>query len=767
MKSKLYSIIIIKKWGEIMQTMLERYKNAEKLCPWNAKDAVLNAEPEVKELDENHFYYGLDQRIGEQVVTEFRKVNTLDGSEEALFDTEKLCQLMEVEVLPFHHCEVKEGILSFSYEDMDYFYDLKEETLRKEESRKEEGISVSPDESFELFVKEYNLYLRDKKTKEEIQLSFDGEKDFAYGKVAEYSGYITEKVRGVTEKPDVLWSKDSKKFLTYKSDQRKVKELYIIQSYDEEGRESIRPRLHTYKCAFPEDENVPACFYYIGDVEKKTLTEVHMEPQISGGRMFGRYFSRARWMKDDQGLYTTLIRRGNKSADFVYIDLEGNAKHLVSEKSDTFLNISTYGNLDGYNDYCASNFLTDDRQYVIWQSERDEFARLFRYDAESRERINAVTPADVSVGEIISHDDEYIYYYASNLKESSDPYYQYVCRSRYDGSGFEVLTKEDGMHRCQLAAGVIVDTCSRVDLPPVTNIYRKDGSFVRELVKSDICDLLARGYVIPERFTVTASDGETVLYGIIVKPRDFDERKTYPMIDYIYGGMQCYNVPKAFAYRGAIQGREMLGGLEAFAQLGFVGIILDGLGTPGRGKKLHEISYENIHGCAGLKDHVYCLKELKEKFPFIDLDRLGIWGNSGGGCATSRAMLEYPEVYKVGVSSAGNHDQRMYNNQWTENYYGLYNKEIYLKGDNTSLAKNLKGKLFIVHGAMDDNVAMSQSIRMIDALIEEDKDFDFLILPRVNHNVPADPYFIRKKLDYFTKYLLKEEVPEYRFVLEK
>ena len=208
---------------------------------------------------------------------------------------------------------------------------------------------------------------------------------------------------------------------------------------------------------------------------------------------------------------------------------------------------------------------------------------------------------------------------------------------------------------------------------------------------------------------------------------------------------------------------DVLGGLEELAQLGFVGIILDGKGTPGRGRKFHHYAYENIHGCAGLADHVYVLPQLKELYPFIDLERLGIWGNSGGGCATSRAMLEYPDTYKVGVSSAGNHDQRMYSNIWTENYYGLYKEDIYLKGDNTALAKNLKGKLFIAHGAMDDNVAMSESMRLVDALVKADKDFDFLILPRCNHNVPADPYFIRRKLDYFVRYLLGEEVPEVHF----
>ena len=331
-----------------------------------------------------------------------------------------------------------------------------------------------------------------------------------------------------------------------------------------------------------------------------------------------------------------------------------------------------------------------------------------------------------------------------------------------DGSDFRILTPEDGMHKCVIMNNVVLDTWSRADKPPVTVMRDLEGNLIRTVVEADISALLAKGYVIPERFTVKSEEGYD-LYGILIRPAEFDPEKTYPMIDYIYGGMQTYNVPMTFQAGAKIPGREIMGGLEELAQLGFVGIILDGKGTPGRGRKFHHYAYENIHGCAGLADHVYVLPQLKELYPFIDLERLGIWGNSGGGCATSRAMLEYPDTYKVGVSSAGNHDQRMYSNIWTENYYGLYKEDIYLKGDNTALAKNLKGKLFIAHGAMDDNVAMSESIRLVDALVKADKDFDFLILPRCNHNVPADPYFIRRKLDYFVRYLLGEEVPEVHF----
>jgi dipeptidyl aminopeptidase/acylaminoacyl peptidase len=747
--------------------MEEKYKAAERLLPWNVVHAVLNGEPQVTKLDDGHFYYGLEERKDGVYSVRFRKVSTADGSECDLFDHAALCRKLDTEVLPFESCTVKEGHICFVYDGYNYDYDPETDTLEKKEYAVEQAVSVSPDETKEIFVRDHDLWMRDRSSGKETRMTWDGEKDFAYGKCAEFSGYITARLQGLPEKPGVLWSPDSKKFLTYKTDQRSVKDLYILQSFDDEHLESIRPRLHTYKCPFPEDEHIPLAYYYMGDAETCTVKKIDMEPQYIGGALFTPYYGAARWLQDSSAVYTTLITRGNKSASFYLIESDGTAREIMKETSDTALNIHTWGNLDGYNDYCASNFLSEDRKTLLWQSERDDLARLFRYDPVTGELMYPVTPADCAVGELIGQDDEneYVYFYASNLAGISDLYYQLVCRVHYDGTGFEILTPEDGMHRCTMINDILIDTWSRVDLPPVTVLRKTDGTLIRELIRADISDLLERGYILPERFTVKADDGKTDLYGILIRPKDLKDGETCPFVDYIYGGMQCYNVPKAFAYDGKIEGREIMGGLEELAQIGFAGIILDGMGTPGRGRKLHSVSYENIHGCAGLKDHVYCLKELKEKYPFLDLDRAGIWGNSGGGCATSRAMLEYPDVYKVGVSSAGNHDQRMYNTSWTENYYGLYNRDIYIKGDNTSLAKNLKGHLYIVHGAMDDNVAMSQSIRLIDALIAEDKDFDFLILPRTNHNVPANPYFIRRKIDYFVRYLMQEEVPSYRFVL--
>lgn len=740
--------------------VLEGYKQAEKLLPWNAEHAVLNGEVTPVWINSHSFYYVKESRKNGTYFKDFKKYDCKTGEETDVFDAQTLCDLLNVDCLPFDTCRIdKEGI-HFIYNKRNYTFF--KDVLKEEGFVETQSCSISPDATKKIIRKQYDLYLVDTQTNQETRITFDGEENNAYGTVAQYSGYVGM-MRNGDEPVGALWSPDSRYILTYQLDQRAVKDLYIIESYDEEGRDSIRPRLKTYKCAFPEDKDVPLATFCLYDTKNKTFLHLDMEPMPVGSSVLHPEFSVAKWLPDSSMVYLTNVSRAHKKATFYTVDTKGTVTKVYSESSSTFLNIGTYMELDGAPGYMFSNFLTNDGKTLVWQSERDNLARLFTIDVSTGKEIKAITPEDITVANLLYWDKKYIYFMANCLKDSSDPYYRYPCRVKYDGSDFKVLCSEDGNHTTFTNGSYVVDTWSRVDLPPVTNMYSSDGTKLHELVKADITDLMNRGYVLPERFEVTASDGKTKLYGILVKPAEFDPQKTYPFIDYIYGGMQCTNVPKSFTWKGNIAGREMMGGLEEFAQLGFAGIILDGLGTPMRGKKMHEISYENIHGCAGLKDHVYCLKQLKEKYPFLDLDRAGMWGNSGGGCATSRAMLEYPGVYKVGVSSAGNHDQRMYNESWTEHYYGSYNKDIYLKGENTALAANLIGKLFIVHGAVDDNVAMSQSIRLIDALIKEDKDFDFLILPRTDHNVPANPYFIRKKLDYFVQYLLEKEPPAYRF----
>ena len=350
---------------------------------------------------------------------------------------------------------------------------------------------------------------------------------------------------------------------------------------------------------------------------------------------------------------------------------------------------------------------------------------------------------------------------ANNVPECSDPLYYQLYSIHFDGSALTRLTPEDAVHHISMGQDAFVDTYSRVDLPPVTVLRKTDGTLVRELEQADITDLLALGYQMPERITLTAADGKTKLYGVFFRPDtpDSEHQDFWPLIDYIYGGAQLYNVPREFTWDNGMD-REIYGGLESFAKLGFAGLILDGRGIPGRGMDFHKLSYHNIHACAGLEDHVYALNELKNLYPQIDFNRIGMWGNSAGGYATVSAMLKYPEVYRVGVASSGNYDQRMYEHSWTERYNGLYNEEVYRYGDITRLAGNLSGKLMLAYGAMDDNVSMAQTLRLCDELNAHNKRYDLVVLPRANHNVPANAYFVRRKMDYFVRNLLGTEDPE-------
>lgn len=706
--------------------LLEKYKAAERMLPQHTRNMVLNGNPDIRWENEDTFTYRRQIREGDGIREDRVRVFASDGKEEVVKET---------------------GVPAGSPEP--------------------DGITRSPDGRYELFTRDHNLFLRER-GQEAAQLTFDGENLCEYGCYVDIYSQITVKRQGYKEHPLVVWSPDGRYFVTYRADRRKVKKLYVIESYGDSAQE-IRPKLMEYPCPFPvdSDEELPRFQLFAGDVKEKTLVQVdapsYMDPVFTSPEK-----SFVRWLEDGSGFYFTWFNRGYREGRLYLAEPDGKKVRLiVREKTDSFLNLGAFGQLDGFGSYQFSNFVTSDKALAFWQSERDGYAHLYRYlvdtgecegDLFSPEYRELIVQKLVKVDEAAGR----IYFMANHDKGCSDPLYYQLYAVNFDGTGLCRLTPEDAVHKISMGGQAFVDTYSRVDVPPVTVLRRLDGSLIRELERADVSMLLAAGYQYPERFTVPAKDGTAELYGILVRPAGFDPAKRYPVIDYVYGGAQLYNVPREFTWDNAM-GREAMGGLQEFAQLGIAGIILDGRGTPGRGKQFHEFSWRKIHACAGLADHVSSLPKLKEMFPFLDLDRVGIWGNSGGGYATVSAMFQYPDVYRAGVASAGNYDQRMYENSWTERYYGLYEKELYDQGDITRLAGNLKGKLFLACGAMDDNVSMSQTLRLCDALIKNNKDYEFLLLPRTNHNVPGDLYFIRRKLDFFVRHLLGAEPPEYSF----
>ena len=436
----------------------------------------------------------------------------------------------------------------------------------------------------------------------------------------------------------------------------------------------MRPGLWEYPCPFATDtdEEIPHYTLYVGNAEEKTIKAVD-GPDFLYPLFTDEDRSWVKWLDDSSAFYFTWIKRGFQEGRlYLGSPKDGKTELLVREVTDDFLNLGAFGQVDGYGTYLFSNFVTGDQKYAFWQSEKSGYAHLYRFALEKKEtdmesgtdlfRDAGETVKGLIVQKLVKVDElkKLIYFMANNVEECSDPLYYQLYVIGFDGSGLKRLTPEDGVHAVSMGEDAFVDTYSRVDLPPVTVLRRTDGSFVRELEQADVTALMNAGYQMPERFTVKAGDGTTQLCGILLRPANFEPDKTYPVIDYIYGGAQLYNVPRDFTWDNSMD-REIMGGLQEFAQLGFVGIILDGRGTPGRGMEFHKYSYRNIHGCAGLEDHAACMQELKKKFPFIDLDRVGIWGNSGGGYATVSAMFKYPNLYKVGVASSGN----WHMGQWT------------------------------------------------------------------------------------------------------
>lgn len=718
--------------------MRARYESAEKLLTKHTRNAVLNGNPKIRwNADGTAFQYERQERSGQEIISVLAEVNGIDGTR-IIQKAEKAGQAANV------------GSASGCSGD--------------------KAVTMSPDGAYHLSYDQYNLILTEQKTGEQTQLTFDGEKYLEYGCYIDIYSQITVKRQGYEERPQVLWSPDGTRFITYRADRRTTKKLPLIASYAD-GLTDLRPELYEYPCPFvtDTDEEIPHYSLYIGSLTEKTLVKADA-PDFLYPVFTSAEKSTVKWMDDSCHFYFTWIARGYQEAR-LYL---GNAKSgvcqtVIRENTDKFFNLGAFGLLDGYGNYLFSNFITSDRSCAFWQSEQNGFAHLYRYRLTDAGSVCDGDLFDASQHELIvqklvrvDEENQQIYFMANNIPDCSDPMYYQLYRIGFDGSGLSRLTPEDAVHQISMGSQSFVDTYSRVDLPPVTVLRKLDGSLICELEKADISDLLKLGYQIPERITLTAADGKTTLYGIFFRPDPVDagcqeeDKNSWPLIDYIYGGAQLYNVPREFTWDNGMN-REIFGGLQSFAKLGFAGLILDGRGVPGRGIEFHSFSYHNIHACAGLEDHVFCLKELKQLYPQIDLDRIGMWGNSAGGYATVSALLQYPDVYRAGVASSGNYDQRMYEHSWTERYNGLYTEEVYQYGDITRLAGNLKGHLMLAYGAMDDNVTMAQTLRLCDELNVHNKRYDLVVLPRCNHNVPSDAYFVRRKMDYFVQNLLGVE----------
>jgi dipeptidyl aminopeptidase/acylaminoacyl peptidase len=404
-----------------------------------------------------------------------------------------------------------------------------------------------------------------------------------------------------------------------------------------------------------------------------------------------------------------------------------------------------------------------EKDEVLWFSKRDNWGHLYLYDLETGEMKKQITEGNWNVKRIveIDHENEVIYFVGS-CREPGNPYYEYLYRISMDGTGLKCLTPERGHHKISLSPNgkYFVDTRSSVEKPAVTVLRNKQGDIVRELEEADLSKLRESGWQKPELIKAKGRDGKTDLYGILYKPTDFDPNKKYPIINHIYPGPQSGSV-RSFGF-SAVSSRQ------ALAELGFVVVAVNGMGTPGRSKSFHDTYYGNM-GDNTLPDQVTVMKQLAERHSWIDIDKAGIYGHSGGGYASATAILKYPDFFKVAVSQSGNHDNRNYEAPWGEKWHGMLERydddsTNYDSQANQLMAENLKGHLLLAHGMMDDNVPPYSTLLVVQELIKANKDFDLILFPGSRHGYRYANYMTRRRWDYFVNHLMGAEPPkEYDF----
>jgi dipeptidyl-peptidase-4 len=609
----------------------------------------------------------------------------------------------------------------------------------------------SPDGKLVAFIRDYNLWIREAdggrgvEAGKETQLTTDGVKDY---------GYATDNA-GWTEsnRPILVWSPDSKKIATFQQDQRKVGDMYLVET------KVGHPTLRQWKYPLPGDEDVSMIERVVISVEDRKVTRLQMPPDQHRSTLCdhvacrGGEWADLEWFPDSKSLAFVSTSRDHKDEKLRVADAaSGTIREVFEEKVDTQFE-SGAGRVNWH--------VMPETNELIWFSERSGWGHLYLYDLTTGKVKNQITTGDWAVSQIMRVDEKNrtIYFTAVGRERGRDPYFAHFYRTGFDGKGLALLTPDDGTHDVTLSTSgkYFVDVYSKPEVPPVAALRDVQGRLLVALEKADISKLEATGWKPPVPIVLKGRDGVTDIYGLMFKPTNFDPGKKYPIVNHIYPGPQGGSVgSRAFS--------TARGDTQALAELGFIVVEIDGMGNPTRSKKFHDAYYANM-GDNTLPDQVGGMKQLAAKYPWIDIDRAGIYGHSGGGFATADAMFRYPDFFKVGISEAGNHDNREYEDDWGERYQGLLVKNAdgttnYDDQANQNHAKNLKGKLLLAHGTMDNNVPPYNTLLVVNELIKANKDFDLLLLPNRNHGFGNEPYMVRRRWDYFVRWLLGAEPPK-------
>ncbi|MFZ5942189.1 MAG: prolyl oligopeptidase family serine peptidase [Bacteroidota bacterium] len=575
----------------------------------------------------------------------------------------------------------------------------------------------SPDSLYQAYIKNYNLFVRDLKSRKETQLSFDGSEG------EPYSSYL-------------YWSPDSKKIAGVRVRPNTKRYMYLVES---SPSDQFLPKFYQKEYLRAGDA-LPVKFPVLFSVEEMKQIGVDATPYLEQFSL-----ENLSWNGDSKAFTFEYNQRGHQLYQVVRVDAgSGEARVLIEEKSPTFI------------DYSGKHYCYDVNkgEQIIWASERDGWNHLYLFDGTTGKLINRITGGNWLVREVVKVDEEnrQLIFAAAGMNSDEDPYFIHYFRTGFDGSGLTELTPEKLNHQARFSDDnkLMIDTYSSADHPQVTVLRNAEtGAVLMELEKADISKLLARGYRLPEPFVAKARDGKTDIWGNIYRPTSFDPSKSYPVIEYIYAGPQSSFVQKSFyPYSYPFSG---------LAELGFIVVQIDGMGTSNRSKAFHDVCYKNLKD-AGFPDRILWIKAAAEKYPYMDTTRVGIFGGSAGGQNSSAGVLFYPDFYDVAVSACGCHDNRLDKMWWNEQWMGYPVGPEYSECSNIDNAARLEGHLMLIVGELDDNVDPSSTYRFADALIKAGKDFELVVLPGSNHTLGGD-YGEHKRRDFFVRYLLGQEPP--------
>ncbi|HEY6414416.1 MAG TPA: DPP IV N-terminal domain-containing protein [Edaphobacter sp.] len=748
------------------QLTTDDYAQAEKFMNYNVNPLVYHGVDSPTWLPDGRFWYRDRDADG---VT-FTLVDPAKGTKGPAFDHAKLANALsatsagkrkvDAQHLPISDIAFVGETLVVTAHGRQFHCDLSgagvctaDATASKPEAnpaappRRKVATDISPDKTKAAFIRDHNLWVRDLATGKETQLTTDGVKDYGYA--TDNAGWQ------MSDNPILVWSPDSKKIATFQQDQRKDGEMYLVPVTNG------HPQLKAWKYPLVGDKDVTMIERVIIDVDSPKVIRLKMPPDQHRSTICddvscrgGSGWDDVQWSDDGKHLAFVSTSRDHKQEWFRVADAStGEVREVMSETAPKFF--------ESGNDKVNWKYLPKSNE-ILWFSERDGWGQMYLYDLTTGKLKNQITHGEGNVTQVLHVDDatRRIYFLAVGKEKGRDPYFSHYYSIGFDGSGLTLLTPEDADHAItpSLDGRYFVDVYSTPTQPQTTVVRDSNGKVVVEVAKQDITKLVAAGWVPPTPITVKARDGKTDLYGFLFKPTNFDASKKYPIVNNVYPGPQT----------GSCGGRSFTAShrdMQALAELGFVVVCIDGMGTPFRSKAFHEFYFGNL-GDNTIPDQVAGMKELAAKYPWIDIDRAGMYGHSGGGNATAAAMFNYPDFFKVGIAESGNHDQRDYEDDWAEKWAGLEVKNPdgtsnYDSQANQNIAKNLKGHLLLAHGTMDNNVPPNNTLLVVDALIKANKDFDLLMIPNVAHGyAEAAPYMARRRWDYFVRNLAGNTPPK-------